>query len=82
MNITQQQLKTVLFEDLKRGDVFYFMKDYVNDIKNYKPVRIYMRCGSTDSDKYAVNLYTGIMYSFDDHEPVQILEATMNVYQN
>lgn len=71
------EIKTTLFKDLKDGDVFYFLKD-CKDIKDIK-VKIYMRCGHTQSDKSAVNLESGICYGFDDYEPVEVLDATMNI---
>lgn len=78
MNIYgKTEIKPTFFKDLKGGEVFYFLKD-CKDIKDIK-VKIYMRCGHTQSDKSAVNLETGICYGFDDYEPVEVLDATMNI---
>ena len=64
------------FKDLKSGDVFYFV---TNQIESSSDIRIYMRGGHSTTDKTAINLETGIMYSFDENQPVQILSATINV---
>lgn len=66
-----------IYKDLKKGDVFYFLKDYKEFLGQKK---IYMRCGHT-SENSAVNLETGICYVFDDNEPVEIVEATLNIKQ-
>lgn len=63
------------FRDLNLGDVFYF----INKESNNDKIKIYMRCGSSDSDRYAVNLETGIFYSFDNNEQVHILKAYMEL---
>lgn len=65
-----------MYKDLKKGDVFYFLKD----CKDFMRQKIYMRCGHT-SENSAVNLETGICYGFDDNEPVEIVEATLNIKQ-
>lgn len=64
------------FKDLKSGDVFYFVD---KQIKSSSDIRIYMRGGHTHTDKTAINLETGIMYSFDGDQPVQIVSATMSI---
>ena len=64
------------FKDLKNGDVFYFVD---RQIESSSDIKIYMRGGHTCTDKTAINLETGIMYSFDENQPVQIVSATMNV---
>lgn len=69
-------LHSTMYKDLKKGDVFYFLKD----CKEFLGQKIYMRCGHT-SENSAVNLETGICYVFDDNEPVEIVEATLNIKQ-
>lgn len=64
------------FKDLKNGDVFYFVD---RQIESSSDIKIYMRGGHMCTDKTAINLETGIMYSFDENQPVQIVSATMNV---
>lgn len=64
------------FKDLKNGDVFYFVD---KQIKSSSDIKIYMRGGHTCTDKTAINLETGIMYSFDEDQPVQIVSATMSI---
>ena len=71
-------IRTTTFKDLKNGDVFFFIKDFVNGGLN-QDSHVYMRCGHTGTDKSAVNLKTGICYCFDDKEPVELLEATVNL---
>lgn len=66
-----------LFKDLKKGDVFFFYKDYKKDFTDWQ---IYMRCGHNNENS-AVNLSTGICYGFDVNEPVEIVEATINIKQ-
>lgn len=74
MNILGKvEIKPTYFKDIKGGDVFYFLKDY-KDIIDIK-LNIYMKC----LGDRAVNLETGILYSFDDYEAVEILDATMNI---
>lgn len=75
MNIDiSKNIKPMLFNDLKFGDVFYFTNSYVDN----EHIKIYMRCGHTYSDKTAVNLKTGLMYSFDN-EPVVLLDVTLEI---
>ena len=66
MNITgKTNIAVTRFNELKRGDVFYFISEFKpNDIK------IYMRCGHTSADLEAVNLETGSCYSFRDNPAV------------
>ena len=73
VDIGLQQKK---FKDLKTGDVFCFVKDLC---KCHPEIKIYMRCGRVEADKTAMNLETGIMYTFDEYEPVKILSAVLNV---
>ena len=74
-------IKITTFNDLKKGDIFYFLKDAkeITDITNLNNQKIYMRCGHGQNDKDAVNLATGICYGFTDNEPVEILNATLNI---
>ena len=67
-------IHSVLYKDLEKGDVFIFLKD----CKDLVGRKVYMRCGHT-SENSAVNLETGICYSFDDGEPVEIVDATLNI---
>lgn len=62
------------FKDLKSGDVFCFTKDITSNIEN---VKVYLRGGHTSTDKTAINLETGIMYTFEDTEPVKIVSGTL-----
>ncbi len=71
-------IRTTVFGDLKCGEVFFFIKDFLNGGLG-QDSHIYMRCGHTGSDKSAVNLKTGICYSFDEKEPVELLEAVVNI---
>lgn len=71
-------IRTMVFKDLKCGDVFFFIKDYVDGGLS-QDSHVYMRCGHTGTDKSAVNLKTGICYKFEDKEPVELLEATVNI---
>lgn len=70
----KDNIKYACFSDLKLGDVFCFV-DCINRESN----NIYMRCGYTDLDYSAVNLETGLMYSFKEHErdAVKILDCTV-----
>lgn len=71
-------IKTMVFEDLKHGDVFFFTKDFV-DGGLTENSHIYMRCGHVSTDKTAVNLKTGNCYNFADKEPVELLDATLSL---
>lgn len=73
----KMDIHKTLFKDLKKGDVFFFYKDYQNDALDLK---LYMRCGHTD-ELSAVNLTTGICYGFDSDLPVEIVDATLNIKQ-
>lgn len=73
VDIENQQKK---FEDLQVGEIFCFVKDFCEPHPN---VKVYMRGGHTSMDKTAMNLETGIMYSFDKYEPVRTLSATLNI---
>ena len=78
--IADDSIKPKLFKDLERGDVFYFFKKCAEDMKEFNPqIRIYMKCGNGSTDKTAVNLETGDMYSFDDNESVVLLDAYLKV---
>ena len=73
----KSQILKTLFKDLKKGEVFFFYKDYKKDFSDWQ---IYMRCGHTN-EYTAVNLETGICYSFDKNEPVEIVSATISITQ-
>ena len=64
------------FKDLKFGDIFYFID---KSLKDDSDLKIYMRGGHTTTDHTAINLETGIMYSFDEHLPVKILSADLHI---
>lgn len=64
------------FKDLKFGEVFYFID---KSLKNFSDIKIYMRGGHTQTDKTAINLETGIMYSFDESLPVKVLSADLHI---
>lgn len=72
----KSDIKTKYFKDLKFGDVFSFIKDI--DSQNYN-TKIYIRGGHTTNDKTALNLETGIMYGFDNSEPVILLNSTLKI---
>lgn len=67
--------KQTRFKDLAVGDVFCFIKDIANPGK----VKVYMRGGFTSTDKTAVNLESGIMYTFNPDEPVKVLNAQLTI---
>lgn len=76
MNIYgKADIRQTRFKDLCYGDVFCFVKD----IKDISSVKIYMRGGENSARKTAMNLETGIVYSFDDNEPVTILNAQLTI---
>lgn len=64
------------FKDLKFGEVFYFVNQ---SLKDSSDIRIYIRGGHTDTSKTAMNLETGIMYSFDEYEPVKVISAYLQI---
>ena len=72
-DISFQQKK---FKDLTNGEVFCFVKDLC---KCHPEIKIYMRGGHKETDKTAMNLETGIMYSFDEYEPVRVLSTILNI---
>lgn len=69
----KQNIRIITFEDLEKGDVFYFSSDNDKDEK-----RVYMRCGHT-SELVAVNLETGICYSFDANQAVVKLDGEFHI---
>jgi len=71
--ICKNQMK---FEDLKNGQVFCFVDDISEDSSE---IKIYMRGGHTTTDGTAMDLETGIMYSFDEKSYVKILDVTLNI---
>lgn len=64
------------FKDLKFGEVFYFEDKFFKDLSD---IKIYMRGGHTCADKTAINLETGIMYSFDESLPVKVLSTDLHI---
>ena len=68
--------KTKKFKDLKYGEVFFFLD---NSFKDGTDMEIYMRGGRNSSDNGAINLETGIMYSFDTDSLVESLSAHLNI---
>ena len=73
INVYNKQKK---FEDLKNGEVFYFTD---KPLKDSSDIKVYMRGGHTALDMTAINLETGIMYSFDKSSPVKVLSARINI---
>lgn len=71
----KSNIKKKIFKDLKQGDVFYFIEDYSTD---FSKINVYMRCGHTDEND-AVNLETGVCYTFKEDLPVELLDTTLNV---
>lgn len=60
----KDNIKYACFSDLKLGDVFCFI-DCIDLLSN----KIYMRCGyNTNCDYHAIDLETGIIYSFNDYD--------------
>ena len=68
--------KAKKFKDLKYGEVFFFLD---NSFKDSTDMKIYMRGGRDSSDNGAINLETGIMYSFDKDLLVESLSAHLNI---
>ena len=64
------------FKDLRLGDVFCFMDDMTKDKAELK---VYMRAGHTSTDKTAINIGTGIMYTFDEDLLVKRLDASLYI---
>ena len=67
-------IKPLLFEDLKKGQVFYLLDKSQDSLNRH----IYMRCGHT-TELAAVNLETGICYGFEKNEPVKILDVILQI---
>lgn len=74
----KNNIKKKIFKDLNKGDVFYFTEDYCTD---FTKTKIYMRCGHTD-EYAAVNLETGICYTFKKDLPVEILHTVLNIRED
>lgn len=72
-----EHVKHMSFGDLQCGDVFCFVKDLVNVFASHD--KVYMKVERTSTDKGAVNLSCGIIYSFNDDEPVVKYAATLKL---
>ena len=70
----KQNIEIMLFQDLDRGDVFYFSSDNGKEDK-----KIWMRCGHSDTDLAAVNLESGVCYSFAGCETVVQLQGEFSI---
>ena len=77
MNINFKCNKHLTFGDLRCGDVFCFVGDLSKGEKALDFV--YMRVRRDPSDKGAVNLSTGIIYSFEASEPVIKYESELSL---
>lgn len=67
------------FKDLKYGEVFYFMD---KPLKDSSDIKVYMRGGNIASNMTAINLETGIMYTFDETSPVKVLSAQICIKES
>lgn len=73
--VNKNSIKIMIFGDLKEGDVFTFIKDSSVNLP------IYMKCGEKPGTRYAVNLETGILYTYDHCSPVMKIDGEFNIKQ-
>lgn len=73
------KFKSKTFADLKAGDTFFLLTEYLSTQGDVSKVRMLMRCGHRTTDTDAVDLRTGTCWGFAASTLVVPVECELHI---